>query len=88
MDEGRSKAWREAFQQAPLAMTFLFLGIVLGGGAGIWLLIAVLGFDDTPATLAGLVIVGCAIGGGLAGVFVAVFIGWLFRLLASLGRRK
>lgn len=88
MVEDSDNPWNQAFQEAPFALVFLILGIILGGAAGVWLLIAWLGFDDTPAALAGFVIVGTTIMGGLTGVLVAVFLSWLLGLVRRLGGGK
>jgi prolipoprotein diacylglyceryltransferase len=84
----RDNRWQKAFQDAPLAMILLFLGIILGAGTGIWLLVAVVGFDDVPGEIAAPVIAGMAIAGGMVGVLVAVFIRWLITTIRLLSRRK
>jgi hypothetical protein len=78
----------EADRKAPGVMVFLLLGGLIGAGAGAWLLIAVFGFDDAPGLLAGPVIAGAAIGGGLAGVLVAVALGRLARLVRAIFRSR
>jgi hypothetical protein len=88
LDKDRDNPWSKAFQAAPLAPALLLIGIILGGGAGIWLLVAWLGFDETPAILAGPIVAGMAIAGGFAGVLVAVCVGWLARLIQRVGRGK
>jgi hypothetical protein len=88
VNEDRDKSWQEASRTAPLAIALLIVGIVLGGGAAVWLLVAVFGFDKTPGELAGLLVAGGAIAGGLLGVLVAAFFGWLSRWIASRGRGR
>ena len=89
MADGRDNGWQTAFREAPLAMILLFLGIIIGAGTGIWLLVEVVGFDDVSGVIAGPVIAGMAIAGGLVGVLSAVFIRWLSNSIRKLmGRKK
>jgi hypothetical protein len=88
VDADRDISQQEASRKAPLAIVLLIFGIVLGGGAAVWLLVAVFGFDNTPAVLAGPLVAGGAIAGGLLTVLVAAFFGRLSRWIASRGRGK
>jgi hypothetical protein len=83
MPGDRDPGLQAAFREAPLAMVGLFLGIVLGGGTGAWILIRWIGIDATPAELAGLVIVGAAIAGGLVGVVLGAGVRRALRALSG-----
>ena len=86
MDDKRDQPWLEAFQEAPLAMVLLVVGTLFGAGGGVWLLVTLLGFDETPAIIAGPVIAGTAIAGGLAGVLIAAIFAWGWKLVRGAGR--